>query len=228
MSSTSISHAPFPPSQPSWLRYSDAQAIESYKNKYRSDIGTEIHEWASHQIILSSKPAGIREVERGVKTHIYEKYMMEISKCYDPRVGSTFLDHLRYLPGEAFLSTKLFVCDSIGFRMESEQKLSVSKVIEGTADAVRYYPKENLLRVSDLKTGSRPAKIEQVFIYAALYCYENRLDPLKTNFETRIYQNGEIYIEQPDGKTISSMLKDILHLDEVIKKFERGEGNVLN
>ena len=227
MSSTSTSHAPFPPSQPSWVRYTDAQVIEAFKNKYRSDIGTEIHEWASHQIILGSKPSGIREVERGVKTHIYEKYMMETSKVYDPRVGSIFLDHLRYLPGEAYLSVKMFVCDSIGFRMESEQKLSVSKVIEGTADAVRFYPKDNLLRISDLKTGSRPAKIEQVFIYAALYCYENRLDPLKTNFEARIYQNGEIYIEQPTGEEIKSLLNTILHINEVVSKFERGEGSVL-
>lgn len=111
--------------------------------------------------------------------------------------------------------------------MESEQKLSVSKVIEGTADAVRFYPKDNLLRISDLKTGSRPAKIEQVFIYAALYCYENRLDPLKTNFEARIYQNGEIYIEQPTGEEIKSLLNTILHINEVVSKFERGEGSVL-
>lgn len=227
MSSTSTSHAPFPPSQPSWVRYTDAQVIEAFKNKYRSDIGTEIHEWASHQIILGSKPSGIREVERGVKTHIYEKYMVDTSKTYDPRVGSIFIDHLRYLPGEAYLSVKMFVCDSIGFRMESEQKLSVSKVIEGTADAVRFYPKDNLLRISDLKTGSRPAKIEQVFIYAALYCYENRLDPLKTNFEARIYQNGEIYIEQPTGEEIKSLLNTILHINEVVSKFERGEGSVL-
>lgn len=227
MSSTSTSHAPFPPSQPSWVRYTDAQVIEAFKNKYRSDIGTEIHEWASHQIILGSKPSGIREVERGVKTHIYEKYMVDTSKVYDPRVGSIFLDHLRYLPGEAYLSVKMFVCDSIGFRMESEQKLSVSKVIEGTADAVRFYPKDNLLRISDLKTGSRPAKIEQVFIYAALYCYENRLDPLKTNFEARIYQNGEIYIEQPTGEEIKSLLNTILHINEVVSKFERGESSVL-
>lgn len=227
MSSTSTLHAPFPPSQPSWVRYTDAQVIEAFKNKYRSDIGTEIHEWASHQIILGSKPSGIREVERGVKTHIYEKYMVDTSKTYDPRVGSIFLDHLRYLPGEAYLSVKMFVCDSIGFRMESEQKLSVSKVIEGTADAVRFYPKDNLLRISDLKTGSRPAKIEQVFIYAALYCYENRLDPLKTNFEARIYQNGEIYIEQPTGEEIKSLLNTILHINEVVSKFERGEGSVL-
>ena len=228
MSSTSISHAPFPPSQSQWLRYTDAQAIEAFKNKYRSDIGTEIHEWASHQIILGSKPTGIREVEKGVKTHIYEKYMVETSKLYNPKLGATFLDHLRYVPGDAFLSTKLFICDSIGFRMESEQKVSVSSIIEGTADAIRYYPKDNLLRVSDLKTGSRPAKMEQVLIYAALYCYENRLDPLKTNFEARIYQNGEILIEQPTGEVISRMLGDILHLNEVVKKFERGEGSVLN
>ena len=215
-------HAPFSPSQPAWLRYSDEQLIDAFKNKFRSQIGTEIHEWASHQIILANKPTGIKEVERGVKTHIYEKYMVPFSRLYEPEYGSLLLKHLYFIPGEAYISTKQFVGDCIGFKMESESKVSLSSNINGTADAIRYYPKENLLRVSDLKTGSRPAKIEQVFTYAALYCHENRLDPLKTNFETRIYQNAEIYIEQPDREDIKDILQNILHKDDVLKKFEGG------
>ena len=215
-------HAPFSPSQPAWLRYTDEQMIEAYKNKFRAQIGTEIHEWASHQIILANKPSGIREVERGVKTHIYEKFMSPFSRCYEPEYGSLLLKHIVYLPGEAYISTKQFVCDSVGFRMMSEEKLTLSDNINGTADAVRYYPKDNLLRVSDLKTGSRPAKVEQVFTYAALYCYENRIDPMKTNFETRIYQNAEIFVEQPSGEDINDILQNILHKDEVLKKFEGG------
>ena len=216
-------HAPFPPSQPSWLNYSDEQLIEAMKNKYRAEIGTEIHEWASHQIILSSKASGFREVEKGVKTHIYEKYLVDSSKCYDPEFGELLLKHLRYIPGEAFVTTKEFINDSIGFRMASEKKLTLSDKCYGTADAVRYYVKENLLRVSDLKTGRRPAKIEQVFIYLALYCYEYNLEPLKTNFEARIYQNAEIYIEQPSGEDINDILQNILHKNEVLAKFEGGK-----
>lgn len=216
-------HAPFSPSQSAWLRYSDEQIIEAYKNKFRSEIGTEIHEWASHQIILLNKPSGIREVERGVKTHIYEKFMSPVSKAYEPEYGDLLTKHLRYLPGEAYISTKQFICDSIGFRMESEKKLSVSDKFNGTSDAVRYYLKENLLRVSDLKTGSRPAKFEQVYIYAALYCYQYNLDPLKTNFETRIYQNAVINIEQPEGEIINDILKNILHKNDTLKKFEGGK-----
>ena len=215
-------HAPFSPSQATWLRYSDEQLIEAYKNKFRPQIGTEIHEWASHQIILGNKPSGIKEVERGIKTHLYEKYMVPVSRAYEPEYGDLLLKHLRYMPGEAYISTKQFVGDCVGFRMESESKLTLSNNINGTADAIRYYPKDNLLRVADLKTGTRPAKIEQVFTYAALYCHESRLDPLRTNFETRIYQNGEIYIEQPDREDINDILQNILHKDEVLKKFEGG------
>lgn len=148
--------------------------------------------------------------------------MIPISKVYDPAYGSLILEHLQYMPGDAYLSTRQFICDSIGFRMESEKKLTVSKDINGTADAVRYYSKEHLLRVSDLKTGSRPAKFEQVFTYAALYCHEYHLDPMKTNFEARIYQNGEIHIQQPEAELINDLLLNILHKDEVLKKFEGG------
>ena len=215
-------HAPFSPSQPAWLGYSDEQLIEAYKTKFRAQNGTEIHEWSSHQIILGNKPSGMREVERGVKTHLYEKYMSPVSKVYCPEYGSLLLDHLRYMPAEAYISTKLFICDCIGFRMGSEEKVSLSSMINGTADAIQFYPKDKLLRVSDLKTGARPAKMDQLYIYAAIYCHENRINPLNITTETRIYQNGEIHMEQPESGVINDILQNILHKDAVLDRFERG------
>lgn len=216
-----LQHAPFAPSQPSWLGYSDEQVIEAYKSRHRAEIGTEIHEWASIQVNLSSKASGIREVEKGVKTHIYTKYIMPYE---DTDYGWELIKHIRYIPKESFLSTKDFINDSIGFRMDSEKRLYLSDNFFGTSDAAMYYPNENLLRIMDLKTGSRPAKMTQVYIYAALYCYSNNLNPLTTNFETRIYQNAEIRIEQPTGENINDILKNILHKNELIKKFEGGRG----
>lgn len=231
-----LQHAPFAPSQPSWLGYSDEQVIEAYKSRHRAEIGTEIHEWASIQINLSSKASGIREVEKGVKTHIYTKYVMPyLDQNFVPEYedkllklrtdyGWELIKHIRYIPKESFVSTKDFINDSIGFRMDSEKRLYLSDNFFGTSDATMYYPNENLLRIMDLKTGSRPAKMTQVYIYAALYCHANNLNPLQTNFETRIYQNAEIRMEQPAGENINDILKNILHKNELIKKFEGGRG----
>lgn len=210
-------HAPFPPSQSSWLNYSDEQLVDALKTKHRAELGTEAHEWASVQIVLGSKVSSTREAEKGVKTHIYEKYNK------DPEYRELLLKHMRYIPSESYASIRMFVNDSIGFRMESEKQLYFSEYFNGTSDAIKYYDKEKLLRVSDLKTGSRPAKIEQVFIYASLYCLQYKLDPLKTNFETRIYQNGEIYIEQPFGEDIADIVQNIIHKNKVLTKFEGGK-----
>jgi hypothetical protein len=48
-------HAPFSPSQPSWLRYDDDKAIEVYNNKKAAEIGTELHAWAKTTIDLGIK-----------------------------------------------------------------------------------------------------------------------------------------------------------------------------
>ena len=48
-------HAPFSPSQPSWLRYDDDKAIEVYENKKAAEYGTRIHQWAKDTIDLKIK-----------------------------------------------------------------------------------------------------------------------------------------------------------------------------
>ena len=71
---TFAEHALFSPSQPSWLNYDDEQLISAYCNAHRAELGTEIHEWSSIQVKLKNKISNIKEIEKGVKTHIYEKY----------------------------------------------------------------------------------------------------------------------------------------------------------
>ena len=49
-------HAPFSPSQPSWLNYTDEKALDVYSNKKAAEIGTRLHNWAKETIDL-----GIRQ-----------------------------------------------------------------------------------------------------------------------------------------------------------------------
>ena len=70
-----------------------------------------------------------------------------------------------------------YVNDAIGFRMRPEQTLYYSENCYGTADAIAWDEKIKLLRIHDLKTGQIvPAKIEQLYIYAALFCLEYHQD----------------------------------------------------
>ena len=55
-----------------------------------------------------------------------------------------------------------YVNDAIGFRMTPEQVLYYSDNCFGTADAICF--RDGILRIHDLKTGSSPTHIEQLYI----------------------------------------------------------------
>lgn len=206
-----LDHAPFSPSQPVWLNYTDEELINSYKNKHRSDLGTEIHEWASARIKLSARVPSAGEAMKDLQYHIFMKYSRS------PEYKDILLKSLNYLPQDAWQTVKLFVNDCIGFQMESEKRVGYSDLFWGTADAIKY--SDNLMKVFDLKTGSRPAKAEQLLVYAALYCLMDTINPLKTNFEIRIYQNNDIFIDNPEPSEIKEIMDIVVKKDRVLSKF---------
>ena len=91
-----------------------------------------------------------------------------------------------------------YVNDAIGYRMHPEQVLYFSEWCFGTADAISF--RNNFLRIHDLKTGKERAHIEQLRIYAALFCLEYRVSPADIKIELRIYQSDEVIIDEPDAR----------------------------
>ena len=79
-----------------------------------------------------------------------------------------------------------------------------------------------MLRIHDLKTGTRPVHIEQLEIYAALFCLEYKVKPSEIKIELRIYQNDEILVHEPTAEDISAIMNKIIHLDKVLENIERG------
>lgn len=114
-----------------------------------------------------------------------------------------------------------YVNDAIGFRMEPEQELYYSKYCYGTADAISF--KNKMLRVHDLKTGSLPAKLTQLEVYAALYCLDYNIDPYDIEFELRIYQNDDVLIGNPTPDIIRDRVKTIVHASDVLMKHFEGD-----
>lgn len=111
-----------------------------------------------------------------------------------------------------------YVNDAIGFNMSTEVVLFYSERFFGTADAISF--RNNELRIHDLKTGITPAKIEQLMVYAALFCLEYSVNPREIYTELRIYQNDEVVIHVPEADGIEYVMKRIVHNDKVIQKFE--------
>lgn len=172
-------HAPFSPSQASWLRYDDDKAMEVYINKKAAEMGSKLHQWAKDTIDL-----GIKQ----------------------PRSQKTLY---------------AYVNDAIGFKMDTEVVLYYSDRFFGTADAISF--RNNFLRIHDLKTGTTgkiESHMEQLEVYAALFCLEYRIKPGDIDMELRVYKNDQVLVHNPTAEDILPVMDKIVHLNKLLEKYE--------
>ena len=94
----------------------------------------------------------------------------------------------------------MYVNDAIGFKMTPEQILYYSDNCFGTAH------------------------MEQLEIYAALFCLEYKVKPGDIEMELRIYQNNEILYHNPTAEDIVPIMDRIITFDKVIKRIREQEG----
>ena len=116
----------------------------------------------------------------------------------------------------------MYVNDAIGYKMTPEQVLYYSPNCFGTADAISF--RDGLLRIHDLKTGVTPAHMEQLEVYAALFCLEYRMKPGEISMELRLYQNNEIIFHNPTVDDITHIVDRIVSFDKIIDRLRLQEG----
>jgi hypothetical protein len=114
-----------------------------------------------------------------------------------------------------------YVNDAIGYKMIPEQVLYYSENCFGTADAICF--RNRLLRIHDLKTGMIPAHMEQLEIYAALFCLEYKFKPSDIDIELRIYQHDEVLCHNPSVEEIVPIMDKIITFDKAINKVKERE-----
>lgn len=112
-----------------------------------------------------------------------------------------------------------YVNDAIGYRMDTEVVLYYSDRFFGTADAISF--RNNMLRIHDLKTGKNPVHMDQLLIYAALFCLEYDIKPGSIDIELRIYQNNEVLYLNPTAEDIGPIMDLIVHFDKLLEKMEK-------
>jgi hypothetical protein len=140
--------------------------------------------------------------ERGTRMHAWAKETIDLG-IKQPRSKKTIY---------------AYVNDAIGFKMDTEVVLFYSIRFFGTADAISF--RNNMLRIHDLKTGKREAHIEQLMVYAALFCLEYKVKPESIEIELRIYQNDEILYHKPEPEEVREIMNKIVHLDTMLSKYE--------
>ncbi len=150
--------------------------------------------------------------EKGTRLHAIAKDLID-EKINLPRSRKTL---------------NMYVNDGIAFRMNTEQVLYYSDNCFGTADTIKFEEAKNFLRIHDLKTGNTPTHIEQLEIYASLFCLEYSYQPEDLSMEFRIYQSNDIFME--NGQTepyladkIRTIMSKIIVFDKRINQLNEGE-----
>lgn len=112
----------------------------------------------------------------------------------------------------------LYVNDAIEFNMTPEQGLWYSENCFGVADAIAF--DGHTLRIHDLKTGSSLTHMEQLMIYAALFCLEYRVSPFDISIILQIYQNDEVLVYEPLPEDIQTIMDTIVKDDKCINNIK--------
>jgi hypothetical protein len=191
-------HALLAPSQPHWLGYSEEKLFQKYISRYSQDIGTLLHELAETLILNNLK---LKKSDKlVVLVHLLEsgipRNVIDIDRIYN--------------------NFMTYVNDAIGFKLTPEQILKYSDYCFGTADAISF--RNNFLRIHDYKSGTTPAKMEQLMVYAALFCLEYNYKPGAIEMELAIYQNDEVLVHNPTADEIVPIMDCIIQHSKALER----------
>lgn len=189
-----------------WTNWNDETFENRYYGQFSTVIGTAIHALA-HDCIVSRTKLTKHDAHL-IDITLYHAYVPK--DAYDPNL---ILNNL--IP---------FVNDALGFHMSSEILLYYNVYCFGTCDTISFDEKNKLLRIHDLKTGTTPTHMEQLLIYAALFCLEYHKNPHQFNTELRIYQNFDILIANPTPEEIDHYMDLIQNRSKLIMSYLEREG----
>lgn len=196
-------HAFLSPSKYSWLNYDQDKLEEAYKRQYATQIGTLLHDLA-HRCIVNK-----------IRLNKSDRHLVLLN-LLENGIPQGLINT------NDILSTLVpFVNDALGFQMDSEVVLYYSDNAFGTTDAIAF--KNNILRIHDYKSGITPVHMDQLYVYAALFCLEYGPKPENIKIELRIYQSGEVIYDEPDPEVIRAIMNKIVDSDRFLRKHKEEE-----
>ena len=117
----------------------------------------------------------------------------------------------------------LYINDAIKYHMETEVPLYYSDYCFGHTDAISFDDEKQFLRIHDLKTGEH-GSMEQLEVYASLFCLMKHKDPFKIGIELRLYKQGEVLVNNPSPEKIQDYMDIIVDdCDYIVSQLEEIE-----
>lgn len=169
-------------------------------------LGASRFHWINYdEEKLRNSYSNFLAVQRGTELHEFAAQCIKLRQKL-PRSNKTI---------------NMYVNDAIGYRMTPEQGLYYSENCFGTTDAISF--RKNLLRIHDFKSGVVPAHMEQLAIYASLFCLEYDVKPEDIDMELRIYQSNDIQCWNPEPDDIFEVMEKIVIADKIIRQMKTEE-----
>lgn len=170
-------------------------------------LGASQHSWLNYdENKLADSYNNHLAKERGTRLHALAAELIDLGQNL-PRT-------------KAGLTLNTYVNDAIGFHLQPERVLYFSDNCFGTADSIDF--RNNVLRIHDLKTGVTPVHMEQLEIYAAMFCLEYKKNPEDIMIVLRIYQNNNVWEEIPEPQVIRAIMTKIVLFDKKINEMKKG------
>lgn len=196
----------------SWLEKEPQQVVDMSARAYATTIGTALHDIAR------------KHIRRRIKLTKAAKSEVILSLIEDYKIPEYAIE--RGIDFDAVYENIIFyVKDSINYRMIPEQILYYSENCFGTADAISSLDNvifNKKLQIHDLKTGTTLVHIDQLEVYAALFCLEYNIKPFDIDIELRIYQTSknEILCHHPAPDDIVHIMDQIITADKYVTKYK--------
>lgn len=182
-----------------------------YEGKH-AFLGASTYSWIRYDIDkLSARYRNAAAQERGTRLHALACEHIKL-RIPLPEDGSTL---------------SLYVNDAIRCRLKPEVLLYYSDNCFGTADAIEYFTEGRirpLLEIHDLKTGVTKCSMDQLKIYAAIFCLEYHYNPEDMDILLRIYKDGDIIELEPAPGDIREIMDIIPIFDQRINQIRQEAG----
>lgn len=189
-----------------WINDDQNSLVKRLCSQYAMQIGTVLHDIAR------------KHIQHLIKLNKYDKknVMLELLSNGIP---GFIIDAIDF--DQMFENLMTYVNDGVGYKMRPEVVLRYSDNFFGTADAISFDERTRFLRIHDYKSGILTAHIEQLEIYAALFCLEYRFKPSEISTELRIYQSNQILYHEPEPEEIHGIANKIVELDKFMNQMRK-------
>lgn len=184
----------------------------------------------THAVLSPSNPAWLRYDREKLVGRLKTLQAAALGTELHETAARNIKRGIKLMPHVEWPVLDLYVNDAIEYDMVPEQTLFHSGNCYGTADAIGFEeyldaisgPFDGFLRIHDLKTGSSKVTMDQLYVYAGIFCREYGYKPFRIDGELRIYQGDEVVREPIDRTYLSFVYDRIGWSDEIVEEYRMG------